>query len=313
LLFLDEADHIIWTYAHCSFCDHVEQYKKMQQYRIRFEKHDWQGDGKEDRWLHMRRCWKCCIQQEVPGCTNEASARNYIWKSSYDYEDKTKRVEQFKAATRVRKLFFKAMTGRKGYMAQLSMVTRTDMLQLFAPMAEFILIKAHQVEEEGEEMDEAHKLMQRISETTEPSEVQDLLDQVLELTRAAPCLAFKDQDDAKRKWMATTYADEWTGIMGGWFRAFFVCAQCVKWNADWTQCVLQPDSCATVMSSKVWGLKHADAMAEKQQWYCWCGKKYEPKIGMLVEVMTVGGKFFHCRTDCPPTDILDIRAMKFEK
>ncbi len=45
------------------------------------------------------------------------------------------------------------------------------------------------------------------------------MDRIQLLSLDVPMRAFEGQDDADRKWMATTFADKWVSCLGGWFRS----------------------------------------------------------------------------------------------
>ncbi|MFM7987596.1 MAG: hypothetical protein ACKPKO_50605, partial [Candidatus Fonsibacter sp.] len=67
-----------------------------------------------------------------------------------------------------------------------------------------------------------------------------------------------------------------------------------------------------MMPSKLWKRKFPDALATGNYWYCWCNRKYCASWGVVIEMMTLSGELLYVRADCPPTDVLDIRAMKIE-
>jgi hypothetical protein len=142
----------------------------------------------------------------------------------------------------------------------------------------------------------------------------------MDLSKEGPCLAFRNKADGGRSWFATTYADEWSGVLGGWFRSYFVCMGPCGWKevpntstgkSDWHP-VAQPETCCTLMPSKVWKTKYPDALATGQCWYCWCMRRFCASWGVVIEMMTLSGDLLYARADCPPTDVLDIRAMKIE-
>ena len=73
---------------------------------------------------------------------------------------------------------------------------------------------AVQMEKMCGEASEAVRLMDELSKCTNPAAIPDLLDRIKLASLDAPMLAFEGQDDADRKWLATTFADEWAGCMG---------------------------------------------------------------------------------------------------
>ena len=75
-------------------------------------------------------------------------------------------------------------------------------------------------------------------------------------TNEESLFAFDGQKDGRRKWLATTYADEWFDYMGrGWFRSWYVCLHGCGWVGEGgdrprmnTRC------CGSLTSSKLWHL-----------------------------------------------------------
>ena len=314
----NEEDHETWTDAHCSHCDHTENYKRMRSEKVWLSWNETMNDGKEDEFLWERECWKCLGQRL--GLATEAEARKHILTNARDYTKKKAKVDAFNAATRMQKALFRMLKARKGYQAQRTLTTKDDMVKVFAPLAEFILIKAQQLEKESDEMTEAQRLLMQMATLTDPSMVSELVDQIVALSREAPCLAFRNRADGARAWFATTYADEWCGVLGGWFRSYFICVGPCDFKEVPNESagkpdyhpVARPDSCCTLMPSKVWNTKYPDALATGQSWYCWCWRKYAASWGVVIEMMTLSGELLYARADCPPTDVLDIRAMKIE-
>ena len=62
-------------------------------------------------------------------------------------------------------------------------------------------------------------MMKALTELKDSAKVMDMLERVMLLTAETPLLALDDPDQ-KRKFMTTTYADEWCGCLGGWFRSW---------------------------------------------------------------------------------------------
>ena len=314
----NQEDKESWTDAHCSYCDYVESYKRMRSEKVWLSYSDCLYDKKEDEFLWLRECWKC-LGQRI-GLATEAESRKYILTHSRDYTQKKAKVDAFNTAKRLRKAFFPMLKARGAYQAQRTMVTREDMVSVFTPLVEFILIKAQQIEKEDEELTEVQRLLHQMSELADPSMVSELVDQIVALSREGPCLAFRNRTDGGRSWFATTYADEWSGCLGGWFRSYFVCMGPCGWKdvpnessgkSEYHPIAL-PETCCTLMPSKAWKTKYPDALASGQCWYCWCMRRYAASWGVVIEMMTLSGELIYARADCPPTDVLDIRAMKIE-
>ena len=55
------------------------------------------------------------------------------------------------------------------------------------------------------------------------------------------------------------------------------------------------------------------ALATGQCWYCWCNKRFNASFGVVIEMKTLAGKICYCRAEVPPSDVLDVRAMKVER
>jgi hypothetical protein len=74
--------------------------------------------------------------------------------------------------------------------------------------------------------------------------------------------------------------------------------------------------CCRVLPSKRWNRLHPDALATGQRYYCDCGKKHQAGWGQLVEVKRMNEQnvleMFHMRSDVPPWDAEDVRAMYIE-
>jgi len=182
-------------------------------------------------------------------------------------------------------------------------------------LLEFILIKDIQMQCMADEMTEAAKLMNELRTCSDPQKIRDLLERVELLTADGPLLAFKDSEDADRKWLATTYSDEWSGVAGGWFRSYYICCYDCEWKkVDGVDVpVLTCDSCNTAIPSKLWDRKIPDPMARHQAYYCHQNHKHNASWGQIVEVMTLSGKLLYAWAQVPSCHIQDIRAMKIEK
>lgn len=156
------------------------------------------------------------------------------------------------------------------------------------------------------------KLIKELRELKDSSKILDAIDRVMLLTAETPLLAFRDDPDQHRKWFATTYADEWSGYMGGWFRSFYVCMHGCGWEEE--RPIMQGDCCGTLVPSKMWGLKiENDPLADGQKWYCYQNHRHIASWGQVVEFMTVGGRLMYAWATVPSGSIQDIRAIAIEQ
>ena len=100
----NEEDQETWSDAHCSHCDHVENYKRMRSEKFWLSWNETMNDGKEDEFLWERECWKCLGQRL--GLATEAEARKHILTNARDYTKKKANVDAFNTAKRMQKAFF---------------------------------------------------------------------------------------------------------------------------------------------------------------------------------------------------------------
>lgn len=303
----------------CWTCPTIEHWKLMHQIKHTIEWHEKKDDGKEDKHVFENYCWCCIMKQE--NLDSEGAARAWIESHRAGFARKQKAIEKYKIATTFKQAFFAFQSKREGLRAVRILESRDDMVILFAPMAEFILIKKAQMDDELDEWSDAMKLMEEMRQCSDHRKVIDYLDRIQACARPTPCLAFAGAEDGDRKWAATTYCDDWVGCLGGWFRSWFVCLACgkknttaVQWGANGTKpiVVIQHEVCLTVIPSKIWGTKFEDPMAPHQKWYCWDTSKYNAGYGVIVEMMTLSKRLVYAWAQCPSTDVLDIRALKIE-
>jgi hypothetical protein len=66
--------------------------------------------------------------------------------------------------------------------------------------------------------------------TCKDNKIDELSDRVELLTAETPLLALRNDPYGERKWFATTYSDEWSGVLAGWFRSWFVCMHVCQWE-----------------------------------------------------------------------------------
>jgi hypothetical protein len=112
----NEGDRGIWTDAHCSYCDHIENYKRMRSEKFWLSYNETMNDGQDDKFLWVRECWECVGKRL--GIATEAESRKYIITNSRDYTSKKAKIDAFNTAKRVQKAFFPLLKSRTGYRAQ---------------------------------------------------------------------------------------------------------------------------------------------------------------------------------------------------
>ena len=317
LIRFNKGDKEIRPNIRCWGCGFVHHWKKMNQKKHWIEWHEEQGDGKDDKCFFENHCWQCVMKSE--NLENEGAARTWIESHRDGFARKQRAMDKYKMATTFKQNFFAFTSKREGLKAVRILETRDDMTLLFAPYAEFILVKKAQMDNELEEWGAAKALMEEMRQCGDHRKVTDYLDRIQACARPTPCLAFANAEDGDRKWMATTYCDDWVGCLGGWFRSWFVCLACgrsataVTHSGNNKPTVHEPSKvCLTVIPSKIWGVKFEDPMAPHQKWYCWDYTRYSAGYGVIVEMMTLPKRLVYAWAQCPSTDVLDIRALKIE-
>ena len=131
-----------------------------------------------------------------------------------------------------------------------------------------------------------------------------------------PWFAFDGHSGARRKWLATTYADEWIQDVGrGWVRSWHICLHGCGWVSEsGDRPRMNTRCCGSLTSSKLWHLMNeGDPLAADQRWYCWQNHRYNASWGQVVEFMTVEGSLMYAWADVPTGDMLDVRAAKIEQ
>ncbi len=103
--------------------------------------------------------------------------------------------------------------------------------------------------------------------------------------------------------MATTYAAEWTGVLGGYFRSYFIrlgdgCdleqAPGERGKPEWRP-IANDKCCLCLMPSKQWGTKYPEAPASGQTWCCHCFRLCKATWGVVIETQTLSGKLLYVR------------------
>ena len=290
-------------------CSTREFWKLFEQKKVWVDFEEIQGQGK-DKFANCRTCWRCVMARE--NLETEADARAWILTHKPDYERRRKDHENFESAKKHQFHFFTMMSGQEKHKAIKILEKMGSFVQVFTPLAQAIIMKDSQMTEKSGEWTEAQKMIKELRELKDSSKVLDAIDRVMLMTAEVPLLAFKNDPDGRRKWFATTYADEWSGYMGGWFRSWYICLHGCGWEGK--KAVMNERCCGTLIPSKLWNLKiEDDPLAEGQRWYCWQHHRYNTSHGQVVEFRTVGGSLMYARASIPSGTIQDIRAIAIEE
>jgi hypothetical protein len=294
----------------CNFaCGHQEFWKLFESVKVWISWEEIKGD-KPDSFVWCRTCWKCIMERE--GLPDEASARTWIIEHKRDFQQRMNENEAYLSAKKHCLEFFTMLAPRQRHRAGKILEKQGSFVQVFAPLAEAILLKDAQMQEQADRASEAQQLLKNLRDVKNSSQILDAIERVMLLTAATPLIAFKDDPDQRRKWFATTYADEWTGCLGGWFRSWYVCMHNCAWKGTRPQ--MCSGCCGTLVPSKRWNLMdEEDPLADKQRWYCWQNHRHNASHGQVVELMTVGGRLMYAWTEVPSGTIQDIRAIRIEK
>ena len=295
-------------------CSYQETWKRMECNKVYLSWEEKKGDKEEFLWYRL--CWMCVGRRECllneDGVPDEGKCRAFIREHKPDFVRKQKEMDVYKMAkTHVQKIFPMMSLRQKGKAIKV-FEGQESFTAIFAPFAEYILIKNLQLSEEDKKNNKALALMDDLRQCKDASKVLDLLDRVEMLTCETPLLAFKDDPDQHRKWFATTYSDEWCGVLGGWFRSYYICLYNCVWEAGRPK--MCPGCCGTLIPSKLWNLKiEDDPLADAQRWYCWQNHKHNATWGQVIEMMTLTKKLLYIWAKVPAGSIQDIRALKIEE
>ena len=317
---LADADSTTMPVVTCSEygCGAKESWKKMESQRIYIHVEEMKGD-KDDDFVYYRVCWKCVgIRENLMenGVPHEGQCRAFIREHKPDFARKQKETDNYKIAKKHAQVLFPMMmvcSLRNKAVRELEHIDSFS--ALMAPLLEFILIKDVQLQGMADDMSNAVKLMTELRACVDPVKIKDLLERIELMTADGPLKAFVDTEDADRKWLATTFADEWSGVMGGWFRSYYICCHNCEWRKEGTVDVpvLTDKSCNVAIPSKEWDRKKEDPMAPRQAYYCHTFHKHNASWGQIVEIMTLSGKLMYAWAEVPSAHLQDIRALKIEK
>ena len=246
-------------------CNTREFWKRFEQKQVWLDFEEVHDKG-DDKWVNCRACWKCVMAREK--LENEAAARTWILQHQADYERRRKDHENYEAAKKHTLGFFPMMSSQEKHKTKKILEKHGSFVTVFTPLAQAILLKDAQMAEKSKEWNEAQQLIKELRQLKDSAKVLDALDRVMLLTVEVPLLAFEGKSDSRRKWFATTYADEWSGYMGGWFRSWYVCMSGCGWGGEGKKDpVMNATCCGTLIPSKLWNLKIKDPLADGQRWY----------------------------------------------
>ena len=106
--------------------------------------------------------------------------------------------------------------------------------------------------------------------------------------------------------------DGWFDMNGSQFRSYYVCLGDDDENLCGT--LILSDNLDTLLEDTLL----EDPLAARQRWYCMCGKRYQPKFGVLVEIvhrMGPGKAEMACYAlaEHPPFNLKDLKAMAIQE
>jgi hypothetical protein len=297
-----KKDHPQWPKVACSKCGDLYKWQLMLQESIDVDDNSW-------TWQYS-----CCPCMSKVWQLSEGEAQVRIFQSRPGWEKKQGKIKAFNEAKQNRMEEFPMMKGKALYQ-----MARQDLMQLFAPMASVILRKMralnHQVE-----LNERHKeLLSRLKEAKRIGEARDLLDEIEKLAEEIEALsgyeAFReraggDKEVHRQFVLAAEYGDQWTQIYDkknrliGGIMSWFLCMGNIESGYA---------KCATTVGSKRWLMKHPDALAKRQAWYCpSCHGKYKASWGLIMEMTLLDGSRAYVRSEVDDR-ALDCKAMMIEQ
>jgi hypothetical protein len=171
---------------------------------------------------------------------------------------------------------------------------RIDFLQVWKPVMKSIQLKCEQLRARTGTTEAHTALIAKMKASSCPQEIEVMLQELTRLEdviweQSQPLAFVKDaagvprsREEVFRFQMAADYGDCWVettasdgGLLGG-FCSYYICMS-------------NHGACRTLILSKVWGRRHEDPMAAKQNWKCvCCGTGYKTRMGMLIETRLVG-------------------------
>ena len=150
-------------------------------------------------------------------------------------------------------------------------------------------------------------------------EEQEILQRMERLELDDHYLAFSSKPDQHAWIQASSFSDSWTEVRNSkgeviaGICSFYTCFGMTRYGP------VKYDPCCRVSPSKRWRRLHEDATQSGQRYYCIgnCGKKHQAGWGQLVEVKRMNERgvleMFYMRSEVPPWDAEDVRAMHMEE
>ena len=276
----------------------------------------WQDskDDEEDSWEWKRTCIQCVAKRD--GLTEEEAKLKVLSKTM---EHKLARGNQLKEAKELDREKIEAMDGASR--SKVRGVLKSTMIELFGPLAKFILRKRAALELVRLDVLRHDELVRKLAQCEDIESEQDILLEMEALEVDDKYLAFADKGEEQHKYiLAASFSDTWTeirdasGRLIGGISSWYVCMAMTRWvDTNWKQV-----ECCRLTPSKDWTRKLDDPLAPKNPYYCSCYARYNHSWGQVVQISRLNkqnGKLerMYVRSDVPSWDVEDIRAMYFEE
>ena len=284
----------------CTRCGVLWRWSKMHSWKQWSEEEDDWGDS-EFTWQY--RCAPCV--KEVEGFESIQEAWDWIFANNGTAAKKKAKVDAFVKARTEMKESYDTM-GVSKTKRELTQLTRVSLTQIFEGISDLIALKVASLESLKTTMERCSALREELKTCKDVHRIAAIVQIIsTENEKDHQMLAFKDQNTGKtdwRKWMASTYHDEYVSTRFGYFRYWYIC---MAGHADWP--------CMTAITSKKWGRKYQDPGASKNKWKCTvCACNYWTKWGVFVEIRHKDS-LYCLRSTIPDEDTLDIKAMEIER
>ena len=271
-------------------------------------------DDEEDSWEWKRTCIPCVAKRD--GITEEEAKLKVL---SKPMEHKLARGNQLKEAKVLDREKIEAMDGASR--SKVRSILKSTMVELFGPLAKFILRKRAALELVRVDVARHDELVRKLAQCEDIESEQEILLEMEALEVDDKYLAFADKGEEQHKYiLAASFSDTWTEIrdasgrlIGGissWYMCMAMTSYC---NTTW-----QHIECCRLTPSKDWTRKLDDPLASKNPYYCSCYARYNHNWGQVVQISRLNkqnGKLerMYVRSDVPSWDVEDIRAMYFEE
>ena len=259
-------------------------------------------DTEPDVWNWSYKCMPCVKRDE--NFSTDQEAWSWIYEKNGTATLKRAQVDKFKQTMGNIKETYDCI-GAKKEKREIYQLSRTFMQALFAEFAEFIVLKARQMQAMVVEDDECKQMVEELKTEKDPMRIRVLVEEIEKhIGSSIPQLSF---DGRNEMLYAAAYTDEWVCIASGHFRHYFICL------AGSTTA-----PCLHMITSKAWEqLFPGEAWHAGQRWYCrdtpWNQEhRYYAKYGVIVEIRR-GNTIYYMRAEVPDKQKLDILAMSYEK